>query len=384
MHSNSPRPAVFVKDFVNSNIGKGIWKPGELLPSESSIAKELSVNRLTVNRVFGELVREGILYRQRGIGTAVAKQGVQPSTRSSDEKFVGFLAGHDFEPASNPFFGEMLESIREFFSEKGYYLVPMGSIKDQKHLAPSLTNPFFANVSGVIILGPVSPRILEELRKLKQTFVFVEFTECPSDFVNVSSSDVVDSSQITHRIIDMGHRKIVHINSRPTLEARLTGFISAMEERNIQLPFRYVVDAPNLEIEGGYEAMRQFYELKLPFSIVYGATDNLALGAIQFLREAGLRFPTDVSVVGFDGIAFSQQHRPRLTTMKIDRRGLATKASELLLDMVLGKNVVSPPLQPSHWIEGETLGAPVSPMVHETDRKARAVKRDEIGVGSPN
>ena len=60
-----------VRRFIMDQLNQGIWKPGDLLPAEVKLAAQLSVHRLTVNRVMTELVREGVLVRRRGVGTLV-------------------------------------------------------------------------------------------------------------------------------------------------------------------------------------------------------------------------------------------------------------------------------------------------------------------------
>jgi len=63
-----------VRRFVLDQLDQGLWKSGDLLPAEVKLAAQLSVHRLTVNRVMTELVREGLLVRRRGVGTLVGEK----------------------------------------------------------------------------------------------------------------------------------------------------------------------------------------------------------------------------------------------------------------------------------------------------------------------
>ncbi len=60
-------------DIVHDEIMKGIWKPGDLLPSESEFAEHYDVSKITVRQVFDMLAHEGLLRRQRGKGTFVTQ-----------------------------------------------------------------------------------------------------------------------------------------------------------------------------------------------------------------------------------------------------------------------------------------------------------------------
>lgn len=80
---NSVIPLYFqVKEYLRSQIQSGQYKVDELIPSERELAEEFEINRLTVRQAINELVQEGLLYRQRGVGTFVSSPKIeQPLTR---------------------------------------------------------------------------------------------------------------------------------------------------------------------------------------------------------------------------------------------------------------------------------------------------------------
>lgn len=72
---NKPAPQALyrrAKDFVQDKLGRGEWKPGDLIPSENRLVQELGMSRMTVNRALRELTDEGQLVRVAGVGTFVA------------------------------------------------------------------------------------------------------------------------------------------------------------------------------------------------------------------------------------------------------------------------------------------------------------------------
>ncbi|GAB7388956.1 phosphonate metabolism transcriptional regulator PhnF [Bacillaceae bacterium] len=73
----SPIPIYYqLKNFIKEQIENGIWKPGDMIPSERELSEEFAISRMTVRQAFNELVNEGLLYRKRGMGTFVAKPKV--------------------------------------------------------------------------------------------------------------------------------------------------------------------------------------------------------------------------------------------------------------------------------------------------------------------
>jgi GntR family histidine utilization transcriptional repressor len=65
------------KDFVQGQLRAGVWKPGDLIPSENRLVQELGMSRMTVNRALRELTEEGLLVRISGVGTFVAESKPQ-------------------------------------------------------------------------------------------------------------------------------------------------------------------------------------------------------------------------------------------------------------------------------------------------------------------
>jgi DNA-binding LacI/PurR family transcriptional regulator len=72
------------------------------------------------------------------------------------------------------------------------------------------------------------------------------------------------------------------------------------------------------------------------FTAVFIASDNVAMGAKSALREAGLRVPEDISIIGFDDIPWAKYSDPPLTTVRLPAQELASKACLMLLDLMQG------------------------------------------------
>ncbi|GIO90126.1 GntR family transcriptional regulator [Paenibacillus lactis] len=96
---NSVIPLYFqVKEYLRNEIATGHYIPEQLIPSERELAEEFEINRLTVRQAINELVQEGLLYRQRGVGTFVSQPKIeQPLTSltsfSKDMENRGIVPG---------------------------------------------------------------------------------------------------------------------------------------------------------------------------------------------------------------------------------------------------------------------------------------------------
>lgn len=353
-------PSKQVRDFIAEQISSGAWKPGDYLPAEVELAGRFHVHRLTVNAVIRQFVREGYLERHRGVGTRL-REPKDRSSRVTKLPMVGLVTHHPIEMETNAFYGQIQEVLRQKLLAGGYFLLPLGSAESPVAEVETSSCDVHRSLAGFVFLGPVTPTMSTRFRTDGQSCVFVGCSEgLEQGDSNVSTDDEIDSELLTQKFLDAGHRQLVHLNASPPfrMEARLGGFLRAMEKAGIPVPYRYVTEASAPEHQAGYNAMRTFCETGLPFTGVYGSNDVLALGALAYLEESGRKVPEEVSVAGFDGITTYPMYGRRLTTMKIDRLAMGEKAAALLLEQLEGGSGTSSVRLRSEYVPGETMAAP--------------------------
>jgi LacI family transcriptional regulator len=93
----------------------------------------------------------------------------------------------------------------------------------------------------------------------------------------------------------------------------------------------------NHKIDGGELAMFRLLQRKQRPTAVLTSNDLTAIGALRAIRLAGLRIPEDISVVGFDDIAFGEFNHPPLTTIRLSRAELGQKAFDALFHILHGE-----------------------------------------------
>lgn len=144
-------------------------------------------------------------------------------------------------------------------------------------------------------------------------------------------------------LIELGHREIACITGPLHLVSasrRLAGYLEAMEGTGAAIPPHRVVRS-DFTREGGLNATRELlrreqevYGGEVRFTAIFASDDVMAIGALEALREEGLRVPDDVSVLGFDGISLARLLEPPLTTVAQPIYRLGQLAAELLLECV--------------------------------------------------
>ncbi|MBN1316335.1 MAG: substrate-binding domain-containing protein, partial [Anaerolineales bacterium] len=144
-------------------------------------------------------------------------------------------------------------------------------------------------------------------------------------------------------LIELGHSSIATITGPSNEECaqdRLDGHRQAMAAAGLESDPLLSISG-DWSAESGREATKQLIKTGRPFTAIFAQNDQMAIGAIRALREAGLHTPADVSVIGFDDIPLTCYFDPPLTTVRQPMEKLGQKAAQFLVHMI--KNPNKPP-----------------------------------------
>lgn len=143
----------------------------------------------------------------------------------------------------------------------------------------------------------------------------------------------------TRHLLDLGHRRIGVIGGPDDIlcaRARLDGYRAAMDAARVPADFA-LLRLGAFSYEDGYRLGRDLLALAEPPTAVFCANDLQALGLYEVAREAGVRVPDDLSVVGFDDIEFARWYGPPLTTVRQPLAEMGATAAELVLTLASGQ-----------------------------------------------
>lgn len=263
----------------------------------------------------------------------------------------------------HPLFSKVLESFKNVSEQEGYdimFLSKRLNGKDGSFLQHSLRK----QIDGVIVLcTDFNSYEMVDLYRSKLPLIVLDF-EHP-DVLNITSNNKVGIFQAIKYLHDLGHTKIANIygSDRTYIGGqRKNFFIEAMHSLSLDIPVHYMVEGPFFSKEDGYKAMKKILELEDLPTAVFCASDLMAVGAMQAIRESHLTVPEDISLVGFDGIELGQNMHPRLTTIRQDSRKMGAIAASQLLQMIDNK---------TRSLQGETISIDTYLITGETTRVLR-------------
>ncbi|MDL2317980.1 LacI family transcriptional regulator [Eubacteriales bacterium OttesenSCG-928-A19] len=135
-----------------------------------------------------------------------------------------------------------------------------------------------------------------------------------------------------------GHRRIGFVNCPETFRSahlRVKGAARAMGEFALDFPQESMIFCRHNNGESGYAAMEKAWQEGLRFDGLATANPQVALGALRFLQEQGMRVPEDVSCVAYEDNSLCGYASPSLTAINIQKEAMGEAAVDLLLDRIV-------------------------------------------------
>ncbi len=304
-----------------------------------SLAHHLGLSQTTVSRVLNGSAKayriSGIT--QRRVLAAASKLNYQANTlarslRSKRSNTVGVIVPEISEGYSTA----VLSGIEDALLVSGFFYFVV-SHRHRAELLREYPSLLLARaVEGIIAVD--SP--LEE--ELPVPVVAVSDHHRRPSVVNIELDHLLAARYALEHLQRLGHREIAFIKgqsfSSDTL-ARWRATTKVAAELGIKINPRLIIqlEGPGLGIDPGRGATVRLLERNLDFTAIFTFNDLAAMGAITVLREAGIRVPTQVSVVGFDDILSASTNNPPLTTVRQPLQEMGRVAASTLLEMIRGE-----------------------------------------------
>jgi DNA-binding LacI/PurR family transcriptional regulator len=233
----------------------------------------------------------------------------------------------------NTFYSEIIEGIESVLSNKGYSLL-FGKSDFKFENEIKYMDIFFGKRVDGIIACSVSKQAIDHFKKNKRNIplVLTDSYYKESEYDTVTIDNFYGIQRIIEHLVSSGHKKIGFIGDLLVTGERLEAYKKVLNQYSLDVNEAYISIGIERHEMGGYLRMKELLKLEdLPTAIV-AETDNLAIGAIKAIREAGLTIPKNISIVGFDDITVSSYIDVPLTTVVQPKVEMGSKSAELLLN----------------------------------------------------
>lgn len=239
----------------------------------------------------------------------------------------------------HPLFSKILESFKNVVEAQGYDIMFLSNQMGSKN-GSYLEHSKRKQVEAILIL--TADHGSDELTNLYKSDLPTVVIDYERDGLsNVTSNNVQGVDQAIKFLKELGHTKIANIYGSDYLyigHLRKSAFEKAMTKYDLEINPDHQICGEFFSKENGYEAMKQILQMDEQPTALFCASDMLAIGAMQAIKEAGLSVPEDFSIIGFDGIDIGQLISPRLTTIRQDSTKMGKIAANTILQMLNDKN----------------------------------------------
>jgi len=311
------------------------------------IARQAGVSRSTVSRVVNGHPNVRADVRQRVL-EVVQETGYHPNAAartlaSQRSRTIGLVLPRTVSSFfADPYFPHLTQGIAQACNQSDYTLglFLVGSDEDEEKAFPRLSRRGY--LDGVLVqTGQVGDQLIERLIHSEMPLVIIgrPFHSDGVSFIDVDNLDAARNA-VGH-LVRLGYQRIATITgpaNNTTGIDRREGYLRALAERGRTVDEALVAEGDFSEASG-YYAMKRLLPAKP--DAVFAASDVMAFGGMRAIREAGLRIPEEIALVGFDDLPQASRSEPPLTTVRQQVVQFGMSAVEVLIDVI--DNGVTPP-----------------------------------------
>jgi DNA-binding LacI/PurR family transcriptional regulator len=294
-----------------------------------AVARRAGVSTATVSRTMNnpETVKPHTAEKVR---KAIAELNFYPNTHartlvSGRSRMVGLIVSD----ITNPFFPDLVKSFENYAVQNGLEVILGNTDYNPERMAGCIRRMVERKVDGVAIMtSEADPKLVVELTRKNIPTVLLDTGTSASLTANIRVDYTQGINEAIEHLVALKHEQIAFITGPLQLfssRARQSAFIAGLKKMRIAGQREMIQHGDN-HIEGGMAAMKSLLELPSRPTAVLASNDMMAIGALGAIHEAGLKVPDDISLVGFDDIAFARLSQPPLTTVALPREQLASIA----------------------------------------------------------
>lgn len=329
-------------------------------PTITDVARVAGVSVPTVSRVLNGSVPVSAARRER-VMAAIQELGFRPNgaaraLATGGQPMIAVFAGDTTKYG----YASTLQGIEEAARQAGFMVViSVVETDDRRTVEAAIDHALGQPLAGAIVLeyDPAGIAALGAIPPWLPVVAAASGRPADEKIAHAFMDDRLAAARATQHLLDIGHRTVHHVAipspGRPG--ARLLGWQDALTEAGAPVPEVVYADwAP----DSGYDAGARLAASGEVTAVLCG-NDELAMGLVKGMTDAGRRVPQEVSVIGFDDHPLAHLWTPPLTTVRQDFVRLGQKAFHLLRAQIdSGKAPMSVRFVPDLILRSSSAAAP--------------------------
>jgi len=356
---------------MRSRIISGEWVSGQQITPEKTLAKEFNVCHSTVKKSLKELEREGLLWSRRGKGRFVVDPRARRKTRT-----VGIVL-FDQKHLASPVTSRRFAGVQDVLGEAGYHLKVTAMNTPAILVKPNSSASLIAmvdpsSIDGALIFAQRADHYHVECLARHIPVVWLDHRTSNPMLRGVKDDYVGGAYSAVEHLLKLGHRNIAIMTAQETFS------VADDQYEGAQLAMRKIVftgsgklhtlcGESGFTIESGRQLARRFLDLPIRPTAVICGSDEIAIGAFEVLRNAGLGVPDDISMIAWNDTLTAEQIPMPMTTVRIDFRQAAIRGARMLLRLMEHRD---------EHVEGEDEQLQAELIIRESTASPREERRE--------
>ena len=242
------------------------------------------------------------------------------------------------------FFASCIRGIQEESYKRGYKLLITQSNEDYNLEVENIQSMVSRQLDGLILSISKNTKSFTHFDKIiRREMPLVLFDRTTENIAcsNVIADNTGGAFEATEHLIDQGYTRIAHIGGPKNLEIsklRYKGYKKALKANDIEINKDYVVSC-DLSIDDTLSKIKKLMSLQKPPNAIFAVNDLVAIEAIGYIKEIGLKIPHHIGVVGFNNDPFTKYTHPKLSTVNIPSIEMGHYAAHILIDQIEDENI---------------------------------------------
>lgn len=304
------------------------------------IAKKLDITAATVSRALNNNPKISEATRKLVLETAAKMNYKQnrlaQSLRSGKSNNVGVIVPR----IDVNFFASVIRGIEEELHPEGYHVIICQTHEDEKREIENITTLMNAQVDGILMsisnMSKENDPIIKHVVDKNVPLIFFDRKKKMDGVSSVTIDDFEGGYLATKNLIDAGCTRIAHFSGDRSLEIyenRFKGYEQALKDFGLEWNPDYVIQTKS-NVDAGRNAVTKLLGLPNPPNAIFSSSDFAALGAIQELKENGIKIPEDFCVFGFGNEPFTRFLELSISSVDQSPLEMGRMAAKVFLEQI--------------------------------------------------
>jgi DNA-binding LacI/PurR family transcriptional regulator len=310
------------------------------------IARTLNISTSTVSRALRNLPDVNAETRKAVVALADKLDYYPDSIALSLVKKKTNILGVIVPDIRAHFFSSAISGIQEVAAQSGYNVMIAPSNESLETEIKNIYTLVSSRADGIIISCSVNTHSSEHFRMIVDKgipLIFFDRVQEEMDVTKVTIDDYEGARLAVEHLVQQGCTRIAHLGGPGSVSIcrkRLQGYLDVLNKHGLPVDPDLILDT-GLREENARTGTKKLLELAQLPDAIFGINDLITLKALEVIKEAGLRIPEDIALVGFGDEPITTLVRPSLSTVNQFAHQLGRMSAKEALDQLSANEEMS-------------------------------------------